>query len=49
MRAGELTEKCFDEGARLTFEDVAADSLSNPTVLKVRLKATPSELVWTSL
>ncbi len=46
MRSGEFaipSATSFDEGAHLSFNDVAPDSLSNPTALQVRLKASKTD------
>lgn len=46
MRSGELTipsAASYDEGSHLTFNDVAVDSLSKPSVLQVRLKASKTD------
>lgn len=46
MRAGELTvpsDNGFEEGAHLAFQDVSVDSLTNPGMLKVRLKASKTD------
>ena len=42
LRSGEITvpsETVFDEGAHLTFEDVTVDCITNPQMLKVKIKA----------
>ena len=42
LRSGEITaqsEAEYDEGANLSFSDVATDSISNPQVLRIRIKA----------
>lgn len=46
MRAGELTvpsDNSFDESCHLSFRDVAVDSLTNPKILKVRLKTSKTD------
>lgn len=46
FRSGELTvpnETSFDEGAHLMFQDVTVDSLENPQVLKVKVKASKTD------
>ena len=46
MRAGEITvpsEDSYDPGAHLNFEDVAIDSPTVPTVMRVRLKASKTD------
>ena len=47
FRSGEITagetEADFDKGVHLTFGDVTVDSLQNPQVLKVRLKASKTD------
>ena len=46
LRSGELTvpsEEGFDEGAHLSFRDITVDSLENPQVLQVRLKASKTD------
>ena len=50
FRSGEITvpaDSAFDEGARLTCKDVSVDSLENPQVLRIRLKA--SKTGWGSM
>ena len=42
LRDGEITvpsEKAYDAGAHLNFGDIAVDNISNPTMLKVTIKA----------
>lgn len=42
LRSGEITvpsDSSFDQGAHLTFADIAVDSTSNPKVLRARIKA----------
>lgn len=46
LRSGELTvpsDTAYDEGAHLSFQDVAADSLVNPRSLRVRIKASKTD------
>ena len=46
LRSGEITipaDGAFDEGAHLTFSDISADSLANPRVLRVRVKASKTD------
>ena len=46
LRAGELTvpsDTTYDEGAHLSFSDVAVDSFENPQVMKVRIKASKTD------
>ena len=47
FRSGEITvggsEASFDSGVHLTFNDVTVDSLENPQMLKVRLKASKTD------
>ena len=46
MRSGELTipsATSFDEGAHLSFNDVAVDSMQNPRIIRVRLKASKTD------
>jgi hypothetical protein len=39
LGSGEITDGAFDEGAHLTFSDVAVDCIKNSQLLKIRLKA----------
>ena len=46
MRSGELTipsTGCFNLGTHLNWQDVATDSVTSPTVVKVRLKASKTD------
>lgn len=46
LRSGEITvpsDSGFDEGAHLSFRDVAVDSLKDPTSLKIRIKASKTD------
>lgn len=46
LRSGEITvptESGFDEGAHLSFKDVTVDCISNPQMLKVRIKASKTD------
>lgn len=46
LRSGELTvpsEIGYDEGAHLSFQDVSVDSLADPQVMRVRLKASKTD------
>ena len=44
LRAGEITsEGAFDPGAHLSFNDIAIDNLSNPSVMQVRIKASKTD------
>lgn len=46
FRAGELTvpsNTAYDDGAHLSFQDVTVDSLDNPQLLKVRVKASKTD------
>ena len=46
FRSGELTVPSYtlyDEGAHLSFRDVSLDSLDNPQVLQVRVKASKTD------
>ena len=43
LRSGELTVEGFDEGAHLSFRDITVDSLENPQILQVRLKASKTD------
>ena len=46
MRSGEITvpsAQAYDEGAHLTFSDVAVDSTSNPSALQIHLKASKTD------
>ena len=46
LRAGEITvpsEKAYDSGAHLNFEDVAVDNVSNPQTLRVTIKASKTD------
>ena len=46
LRSGEITvptESSFDEGAHLTFDDVTVDCISNPQMLKVKIKASKTD------
>ena len=46
LRAGEITvpsEKAYDAGAHLNFDDVAVDNVSNPTMLKVTIKSSKTD------
>ena len=46
MRSGELTipsAKSYDEGAHLSFQDVLVDSVHNPRILRVHLKASKTD------
>jgi hypothetical protein len=46
MRSGELTipsASSYDEGAHLSFNDVAVDCMHNPRLLRVRLKASKTD------
>ena len=47
LRTGEITvpsEAAYDAGEHLSFADVMVDSVSNPTLLKVRIKASKTDL-----
>ena len=47
MRSGELTipaASAYDEGAHLSFNDVAVDCVHDPHILRVRLKASKTDL-----
>jgi hypothetical protein len=39
LGSGEITDGAFDEGAHLTFSDVAVDCIKNPQLLKIRLNS----------
>lgn len=46
LRSGELTvpsDSAYDEKAHLCFQDVAVDSLGNPSTLRVRIKASKTD------
>ena len=46
LRSGEITvpsDSTFDEGAHLSFKDVAVDSFQEPRLLKVRIKASKTD------
>ena len=46
MESGELTipsAKSYDEGAHLSFQDVLVDSVHNPRILRVHLKASKTD------
>ena len=46
LRAGEMTvpsDTAYDQGAHLSFEDVAADSLERAEVIRVRIKASKTD------
>ena len=46
LRSGEITilsDSSFDEGAHLSFHDVAVDCLSNPQILRMHLKASKTD------
>ena len=46
LRAGEITvpsEAAYDPGEHLNFADVAVDSISNPQLLKVKIKASKTD------
>ena len=46
LRSGEITipsDKTFDKSRHLTFRDIAADYLSNPTTLRARLTASKTD------
>jgi hypothetical protein len=46
LRSGEITipaDSSFDEGAHLSFHDVEVDSLSQPQILRVHLKASKTD------
>ena len=46
LRSGELTvpsDSAFDPAAHLTFDDVKVDNITNPTLLKIRLKASKTD------
>ena len=46
LRAGEITvpaESAYDPGEHLNFSDVAVDSISNPSMLKVKIKASKTD------
>ena len=46
FRSGELTvpsNTAYDEGAHLSFSDIAVDSLDNPQLLKVRVKSSKTD------
>ncbi len=44
FRSGEIRESSFDEGAHLTFKDVTVDCMENPQLLRVKLKASKTNL-----
>ena len=46
LRAGEITvpsESAYDPGEHLNFSDIAVDSISNPSMLKVKIKASKTD------
>ncbi len=43
MRSGELTVPGFNPDVHLTWQDVATDNTANPTIVKVRLKASKTD------
>ena len=46
LRAGEITvpsQAAYDSGMHLNFADITVDSVSNPTLLKVRIKASKTD------
>ena len=46
MRSGELTiptASAYDEGAHLSFDDVAVDCVHDPHILRVHLKASKTD------
>ena len=46
LRSGEITllsETSFDPGAHLCFNDVSVDSMEDPTILSVRIKASKTD------
>ena len=46
LRSGEITipsDLAYDKGAHLSFDDVKVDSLSNPKMLRVRIKASKTD------
>ncbi len=50
LRSGEISapnDTDYDEGAHLSFDYVTVDSFSNPSTLKVRIKASKTEWAWT--
>lgn len=49
LRAGEITVSCeaeYDRGVHLNFSDVAVDSISNPTTLRVTRHQTQTHSDW---
>ena len=46
LRAGEITipsDNSFDSGAHLSFKDVSVDDVANPSLVKVRIKASKTD------
>ena len=46
LRSGEMTvpsDSAFDPAAHLTFDNVKVDNITNPTLLKIRLKASKTD------
>ncbi len=46
FRSGEITvasERAFDKGAQLTFDDIKVDCLQSPKHLKIRLKESKTD------
>ena len=46
LRSGEITvpsESAYDSGEHLNFSDIAVDSVANPSMLKVRIKASKTD------
>ena len=46
LRSGEVTlpsDSAFDPATHLTFDDIIVDDITNPTLLKLRLKASKTD------
>ena len=46
LRAGEITvpsEKAYDSGEHLNVSDISVDSITNPTIMKVKIKASKTD------
>ena len=46
LRAGEITvpsDNAYDKGAHLSFADISVDSVANPSLLKIRIKASKTD------
>jgi len=46
MRAGEITvpsDTDYDQGAHLSFSDIAVDNVTNPSIMQVRIKSSKTD------